>query len=219
MAFSTNTVFSPDKADKIYNSVKFLFSEGVKNIGIGIDQSTYWNNKSLKILKDELSKTKDFVLEVYLSTGKIISDLFSIEEPSGINMCSAGGKRITLSPDGGLSGCSAFYFYDWNYCIEDKNNYYYGNVNDMNKEDFENKFNEINSNHMKFKTDNFKTEKNKCFLCEYLQECMLCPAIKYSFIKKGRSLFQIPEHVCQINKITNDVNRELRKELLRARNN
>lgn len=213
ISLSTNTVFTPEKSDKIFSSVEFLNSKGVKNIGIGIDQTSLWDKRSLTIFRNELERTKDLVISEYQKTGQIIVDYFSTDEPSGIKTCAASGEQITITPNGELWGCSAFYYYDWENSIEDKNDYCYGKIEDLESEEFEKRVEKVRSNHRKFKTDNFKTENTKCFLCEYLQECLICPAQKYSFIKGKRSIFEIPDHTCEMNKIIFKLNREFRSEV------
>ena len=218
ISLSTNTVFTPEKSDKIFSSVKYLNSEGVDNIGIGIDQTSYWDERSLTIFKDELEKTKDLVISEYQKTGKIIVDYFSTDEPSGIKMCGASGEQITITPNGELWGCSAFYYFDWKNSAEDKNDYCYGKVEDLENGEFEKRVDRIRSNHRKFQTDNFRTEKTKCFLCEYFQECRICPTQKYSFMKGKRSMFHIPDHICEMNKIIIESNRAFKKEVKAIKN-
>ena len=213
ISLSTNTVFTPDNADKIFDSVEFLLKKGVNQIGIGIDQTSYWDNESLDIFEEELARTKDLVIKEYLRTGKIVVDYFNLDEPSGINMCGAGGDKLTVSPDGSLWGCPSFYYYDWENSFEEKENYCYGKVDDLDNGDFEMKYEKIISNYRKFRTDNFRTENNKCFLCEYLLECRICPAQKYSFLPEKRSMFTVPEMVCKMNKIIFGINREFRREV------
>jgi len=215
---STNTVFTPEKVDKIFYSVEFLYNEGVKDIGIGIDHTVFWNKNSLEIFREQLSKVKELVFLEYKTSRRVIVDLFDLNEPSGINTCGAAGNRLTITPDGGLWGCASFQYLDWENTTELKKNYYYGHMNDLENNNFEKRVQEVKGNYKEFKTDNFRTENNKCFLCEYLPECRICPAQKYSFMKGKRSMFHVPEQVCRMNKIIFELNKELKKEVKKIKN-
>ncbi len=216
ISLSTNTVFTPDYVGEIYNSVRFLHHEGVKKIGIGIDQSSFWDKTSLKIFKEQLTRTADLVTAEYRRSGRIISDNFDPEKPSGINSCSAAGDRLTVAPDGGLWGCASFNYYDWDASEDSKENYYYGNIRNINDNGFEDNYKKVRNNYKKFKTDNFRSDESKCFLCEYLEECRICPTINYSTRNIRRTPLHIPEYICSLNKIINDVNREFRTGLRKS---
>jgi len=213
ISLSTNTVFSPETVDKIFESVVYLIDSGVQNIGIGLDQTVFWDKNSLDTFRKELSKVKKIVVENYKSTGNILVDYFDLMESNGIKMCSAGGGKLVITPNGEFWGCQSFYFLDWNKCEEKRGNYLYGNITDLKKENFNKKRNDIRSNYKKFKTDNFRTDKSKCFLCDYLEECIICPTQKDLSIGKKRSLFHVPDYICEINKIIIDLNREFKKEV------
>jgi radical SAM protein with 4Fe4S-binding SPASM domain len=213
ISLSTNTVFTPDIADQLFRSVVYIHEQGVREIGIGIDQTADWNDSSLKILKEQLGLTGELILSEYRKSGEIISDYFAPKISVGINTCSASGGRLTLAPDGGLWGCASFHFLDWDHVRETKDHYYYGHVNDLGNDIFEKRAEVIKLNYAKFRTDHFKTESRKCFLCEYLQECRICPAQKYIYLKGKRSMFDIPEQVCEMNKIIIDANRQFQNRI------
>lgn len=210
---STNTVFTPETVNEIFDSVQFLHKEGIKQVGISLDQTSYWDNRSLQIFRQQLEKTEDLVISEYHKSGKIIVDYFDIREPSGINTCGAAGERMTIAPDGSLWGCPAFYFLDWEKTVEPIDDYRYGYVQDLENGYLEEQLITVKSHYKKLKTDNFRTDNRKCFLCDHLQECRLCPAQKYSFIKSNRSIWNIPDNVCEINRIIANQNRHFRNQI------
>ncbi len=209
ITLSISPVFTSENAEEIFNSMMFLKKKNFKNLIIGLDLSKRWNIQSRIKLKNELTKLMQEEINNYKNSGKILFNIFSDIESNGIGGCSAGNPQFSISPSGDIWGCPSFTHLNWSKIKNEKaSDYFYGNINDSRLKNIEKNFKFILNNYKNFRTDNFYTSKSKCFLCPYLHECKLCPAINKNSEKKNKSLYFIPEYICEINKILHNSNRE-----------
>ncbi|MEN8153270.1 MAG: hypothetical protein ABFR75_04550, partial [Acidobacteriota bacterium] len=123
-------------------------------------------------------------------------------------------SQFSVSPGGDLWGCVSFAHLNWDRVRrENSSEYLYGTVSDLGNKEFEKKYNNILDNYKDFRTDNFYTADSRCFLCPYLQECRICPAINRNSERQNRSLYFVPEYICEISKIIYETNRSFIKAL------
>jgi hypothetical protein len=59
-------------------------------------------------------------------------------------------------------------------------------------------YEEISHNYAMLRMDNYSSTKMDCFLCPNIRNCFVCP-VSSSFT--GAALDQIPDYICQIQKI------------------
>ncbi len=214
LTLSLSPVFTAKTVNRIYDSLMFLKKKGVKDIAMGLDHTKRWNKPSRERLKKQLDMLKEEEVINYKKTGKVIFNIFSYKEKKGISGCGAGNPQFSVSPEGDLWGCSSFAHMNWAKVKREKRTgYLYGNISDLDKKDFGKKYREVLNNYKDFRTDNFYTAESRCFLCPYLEECNVCPAINRNSEKQNRSLYFIPEYICEIGKIIYDANRNFIKTL------
>lgn len=205
---SANNVITPDNVNSMTEIVINQRKFGIENIGISIDYAANWDSGSIIVLKTQVELLIESEIQYFKKYGKLSAGFFNLEERDTINGCGAGSNQISITSNGDIWGCELYYFYYKNFSNNKKlNKYFLGNISEITKSgpEFKNKI----SNYIDFTGDKYKTDSIPCFLCPYLRECHICPAIFYPD-KKDRSLFLVPDHVCEINKIRINSNRKLR---------
>ncbi len=202
ITLSTNSVFTSSNINKLIDHIEYLKDFELSEIGISFDHSQTWDNKKLKKLITQIDRITEEEINGFQKNGESNINLFSVKEDNNkIKGCGAGSGQISINPDGDIWGCDLFYYYFKNGPVSDqKNKYLFGNINDPDF-DLSKPFDQsIINNYHEFRGDAFRTDDLPCFLCPYLKECHICPAILYKPDENG-SMFFVPKHVCEINKI------------------
>ncbi len=206
-------VFTSKSVNKMFSSLVYLKEKGAKNIELSLDLTHRWNIQSRKKLKFQFSLIKNMEIENFKKEGKTLLTLFSDKKDPGIHGCSAGSSQISVSPAGDIWGCPAFTHFKWtkaDHMTPDE--FVFGNINKTPKENIQKNYIDTILNYKQFRTDNYYTDKSRCFLCKFLEECSLCPAINKNSNRVPRSIFYIPPYICEINKILIGSNRSFNIE-------
>lgn len=208
----TNSVFSPDTVSYLSESIKFIMELGVSDIRFSISTTTPWDQASLTKLENELAKLGVILLAHYKRYGNIPVANYTDVHEKGIFHCTAGKDRLAISPDGGVWGCFLFadYFRERENSLKCQE-YYYGNLEDFMK-NHEEIYPRISSNYAQLSMENFCTSKGECFLCKEFKNCAVCP-INASL--SGVPIGQIPEHICEIQKIKRREREKFREDIQR----
>lgn len=205
-----NSVFSPDTLGYLADSIQYIMDFGIPDIRCSLSTTETWNPVALKKLESEMSRLRKITLEHYKRNGNVPLINFRDRQQKGIFYCAAGKDRLSISTDGDIWGC--FLFSDYFKGKENTPEYlkfFFGNLEDFieNHEDF---YPEIASNYAELRMDNFRTSKTECFLCKEYKNCAVCP-INAAF--SGASIGQIPDHICEIQKVIIREKENFRKEL------
>ncbi len=205
-----NSVFSPDTIGYLSDSIQYIMDLGIPDIRCSLSTTETWNPVALRKLESEMSRLREIVVEHYKRKGNVPLINFRDRQQKGIFYCAAGKDRLAISTDGDIWGC--FLFPDYFKGKENAPEYskfFFGNLEDFieNHEDF---FPEIASNYAELRMDNFRTSKTECFLCKEYKNCAVCPV---NAALSGASIGQIPDHICEIQKIIIHEKENFRKEL------
>ncbi len=205
--FEINSVFSPQTVNDFSESLLFIIEQQGPAITFNISTIEEWSSADLETLKKELEQLTDFLVLYYKKKGKIPVKNFQAQVPAagpgpGIFRCSAGGKRMAVTPEGDLWGC--FLFYDYFKTRKDNRHFQYqdyflGPLTDFIA-DYETRYPEIMANYSQLRQDFFqvKGKGNFCFLCQDVEGCRVCPVnAAYSSGTLGR----ISCHHCKLIKI------------------
>jgi len=205
-----NSVFSPATVDFLSESIRFIIELGVPDISCSISTTESWSQASLVKLESELTELREILVHHFQRFGHIPVINFRVTPEKGIFYCAAGKDRLAIDPDGGVWGC--FLFAD--YFRERQNSpeyqeYFFGDLADFMK-NHEKVYPRISSNYARLRMDNFKTSRMECFLCKEHKTCAVCPI---NAALSGGPIGQIPNHICEIQKIKRHAKEEFRKEL------
>jgi len=210
--FETNSVFTPETLDFLSESIKLIIDLGVKNANFSLFSLEPWNKYALDKLENELRKLRIILLDNYKKERTIPVVNFRTRHGKGIFFCAAGKDRLTITPEGEIWGCYMFPDY---FRGREKNRefqeYCFGPI-DRFIENHKKIYPMVLSNYDALSMDNFSSNSMPCFICPELEDCAVCPIV-VSF--SGGSIGQIPNHVCEIQKIKNRQIREFREDISR----
>jgi len=193
-----NSVFSPDTVSYLSESMKYTMDLGVPDIRCSFATIKPWNQTYLKKLESEMSKLREILLLHFKRKGCIPVVNFRDDHVKGIFYCAAGKDRLTISSEEGVWGC--FLFADYFKGKENTPEYskfFFGNLGDF-IENQEGIYPKVASNYAELRMDNFRTSKMECFLCKKYKNCAVCPI---NAALSGAPIGQIPNHICEIQKI------------------
>jgi uncharacterized protein len=208
-----NSVFSPLTITDFSPSLRFMIEPEGPEITFNISTMEEWGPADLETLETELARCSDFLLQYYRETGKIPIKNFQAQAStahSGSFRCSAGNRRLTVSPEGDLWGC--FLFYDYFKSRPDSpqyDDYHLGTLAEF-MADYEAIYPEISARHADLRQDFFQVEGNFCFLCQDVAGCGICPVnAAYS----SGSLGQISCRHCRLSKIQSQARQHFHQKL------
>jgi sulfatase maturation enzyme AslB (radical SAM superfamily) len=200
IAFSVNSVFTPETAGGFFESLRFIIEQGAPEILVSLASTQPWPQEALDALTEEYKRLIDFLVSYYSETGKIPVNDFKIPQgpPRKGFACGAGRDRMAIAPDGGVWGCYLFHDYlKTKKESSDYKSYHFGRLDDFT-ENHETRYPAIMENYADLRQDMFFTEDSQCFLCPDLDHCGTCPvnaANSTSFIGK------IPACLCSLNRV------------------
>lgn len=205
-----NSVFSPSTVSLLSESIKFIMDLGVRDISCSISTIESWSQASLVKLESELTELRKILVRHFQRYGYIPVVNFRDDRGKGIFYCAAGKDRLAVDPDGGIWGC--FLFADYfraRQSLPEYQDYFFGSLADFMK-NHEKVYPHISSNYARLRMDHFKTPRMECFLCKEHKNCAVCPI---NAALSGVPIGQIPDHICEIQKIKRRVKEEFGKEL------
>ncbi len=204
LTVKTNSVFSPETISYLAVSMQLIANMGVTDASFSISTLSPWSDHSLKRLKLELKKLKEFALDYYKEHGRVpITSLRPVPDTQqGIFGCAGGNSRMALAPDGILWGCFLF----WDYFKEKKGTKDYQRFCFGELDDFISRYQQtgVDSyhdtlvNYAALRLDYACCNGEFCMLCDNLEECVVCP-INAAF--SGSPIGDIPGIVCQVNRL------------------
>lgn len=205
-----NSVFSPSTVSLLSESIKFIMDLGVRDITCSISTIKPWSQASLVKLENELDKLRKILVGHFQRYGHIPVVNFRADHGKGIFYCAAGKDRLAIDPDGGIWGCFLFadYFRE-RQTLPEYRDYFFGSLADFMK-NHEKVYPRISPNYARLRMDNFRTPRMECFLCKEHKTCAVCPI---NAALAGVPIGQIPNHICEIQKIKRRTKEEFRKEL------
>lgn len=178
--FSINSVFTPDSIGTMTESVKQMVEAGADDIAYNLNNIEPWRNSAQKTLEQELQKMGDYLAAVHKKTGAIPLENFrppdrTAEKKKHPFACSAGRSRISVSPDGIVWGCHVFPdFFKGKEDSQAHRCYSFGGLDEF-IENYDQIYPRVMENYSELRQDFFSTEKGHCFLCEYVNDCSICP--------------------------------------------
>lgn len=194
----TNSVFSPDTVGYLSESIEFIMELGVPDIRFSISTIKAWNQDTLKNLEEEMSRLRRNLLFHFKKESCIPVVNFRDNQKKGIFSCAAGKDRLAISPDGGVWGCFLFTdYYKGKENSPEYSKFFFGDLDYFMKH-HEKVYPQISSNYAQLRMDNFRTSRTECFLCKEYKTCAVCPI---NATLSGASLGQIPDHICEIQRI------------------
>jgi uncharacterized protein len=211
IAFEINSVFSPQTAGDLSDSLRFIIEQGGPDITFNLSSTEKWNPADLETLKKEMERLADYLAFYYKETGRIpVKNFRPPVSKRGVSRCSAGVDHMAVTPEGKLWGC--FLFHDYFKTREDDpeyREYSFGNLNDFTR-DYETRYPGIMANYSELRQDFFQVEGNNCFLCPEKEACRVCP-INAAYATG--SVGQIPCQKCHLMKIEKNAISDLQKLL------
>jgi radical SAM protein with 4Fe4S-binding SPASM domain len=194
-----NAVFYPATVEYLADSIRFLLNAGAANISLGLDLHRRWNRQSIEKLEMELVKLRKLLFEHYQKTGTVPLDYFPDLDLKGIWRCSAGLDQVTVTADGEIWGCALFYEH---FKGKEGTNLYrsfsLGSVHNHTRDNRELP-EAVVENYGSLTQDNFYTKRERCFLCDHIEVCGVCPIVSADH---SADLEQVPNFVCTINRIS-----------------
>ena len=173
-----NSVFTPETVGVLSESLKEISDLGVPRMELSLALNQEWSANTLITLKEELKKCGHFMQTTLEKTGNHPLGFYQRKEEPGIWHCSAGQDQLCISSNGEIWGCPLFYEYFQirNPEHPDYSKYYFGHWTDV-KKNFFTRTEVISENYGFLSTDNFHTRENRCFLCEHVGRCEICPVM------------------------------------------
>jgi len=190
----TRMTICPDTVANLTKNIEYLFNKGINQFLIGMCYGPEWDEKTLRIYEDELTKTSEYYNERVSNKDPFRITLFEKEENMNNCLignwgCRAGRNGVTVTANGNIYPCSKFIglesFSCNEYCL---GNIYEGITNLSSREQLFN-----------MKSESFI----ECSKCSEMNSCVGgCPAENYN---KNRSLYLPCKSQCEITKIQNRV--------------
>jgi len=191
-----NSVFTPNTIQYFSKSIELLLNLKVPSIRGSLSFLRPWDEKAISRYKDELVKTREFILPIYRKTGTI--PIVNFSQKPQIACCPAGSDRLCISTNGEIWGCPLFSdYFERKGESSEKQKYCFGKLEEFSK-DYEKRYFQKLRNYSKLRMDNYSTPKMDCFLCPEIEYCSVCPI---SSSLSGYPLNKIPGFICEIQKI------------------
>jgi uncharacterized protein len=199
IVFSVNSVFTPETADRLSSSLRFIIELGVPEILISLSSIHPWPQKTLDMLTKEYERLVEYLVSFYKETGNIPVNDFRIPggPPGKGFVCLAGRNRMSVAPDEDIWGCYLFHDYlKQKKGSDNYRHYHFGKLDDFIKH-HETRYPTILANYSDLKQDMFFTESENCFLCRDVEHCRTCP-VNAAF--STASIGKIPPWLCDLNR-------------------
>lgn len=193
-----NSVFTPETASSLSQSVSFIAGLGVKDINLSLSLLRPWNKQAIDLLQEEMTKVTEFLCTHYRQYRSIPVKNLRKEEGAGFFYCAGGQDRMAVNSREEVWGCDLFgdYFLG-NEELPCRHDFYFGDLDTFSR-DYKRVFPKISANYAKLAMDNFATPHRKCLFCLNLEKCTVCP-IAAAF--SGAPIGDLPSFVCEIQKI------------------
>lgn len=193
-----NSVFTPQTACYIADSMAFIMDKGVENINLSLSLISPWEEHSLELLRLEMGKLRKILLAHYHKTREIPILGFWERDAKGIFYCAGGQERMAVTPDERVWGCDLFADYfrgkeDW----PAYKDYFFGDLDSFTK-NHKKVYPRVSSNYTRLSMDNFATPHKECLVCLDLENCSVCPVVAGL---TGASIGKIPAYICAVQKI------------------
>jgi uncharacterized protein len=221
--FEINSVFTPATLGELTDSLCFMIRQGGTAINFNCSTMEEWTPADLHRLKEELERLTDFLVSFYRETGTVPVKNFQPFIPGetrgrrkGIFRCNAGQDRMAITPGGNLWGC--FLFHDYFKTREEHpqyRDYFLGTLTDFISH-YRDRYPGILANYSELRQDYFQVEKGKgeekdfCFLCEYVDGCVVCPV---NAAYTSEALGKVNNRKCELLKIQKDAQRNFYHKL------
>ena len=211
-----NSVFSPETITGFSESLRFMIELQGPEITFNISTMDEWGEADLETLRTELDRLGTFLLSYYKEKGTIPVKNFRFsgkkeKKKNAIFQCGAGRNRMAVTPEGKLWGC--FLFHDYFKSRQDSSQYQdysFGALTGFIA-DYETRYPGISANYAELRQDLFRVEDDYCFLCESVEDCVVCPVnAAYS----SGSLGRISCRQCQLVKIQRNARKSFIKNSL-----
>jgi len=193
-----NSVFYPETIGVLSGSLAFLLETGAPRISLGLDLHRPWSPSAVDELSHEFSALTDVLEAHWRKAGTLPVDTFPDLSKRGIWRCDAGLGQVTVTAEGDLWGCPLFYEH-----FKGRENegwyrrYHLGRL-DGPWTDPRPLPPAVIKNYRLLSQDNFHTSNRRCFLCDDLEKCGVCPMVSAAHSNDpGR----VPEFICRINRI------------------
>ena len=198
ISLEINSVFSPDTVSHLSESIRFIMDLGVSDIRYSLSILNPWDKDAIKRLENEISKLREILLFHYEEIGDFPLINFRYTQGKGIFYCAAGKDRLAIASDGGIWGCFLFAdYFKGKVNSPEYSKFYFGHLDDF-IENHKETYPQISSNYTMLSMNNFYTSNMRCFLCSEVESCAVCPINAYL---SGNTLCEIPDYVCELQKI------------------
>jgi len=205
-----NSVFTNETIGSLSESMEFITKLGVPNVNFSLSIIRPWGKESLLKLKREMSKLRKIIISYYKEKGSIPIKKFTDYLGEGIYYCAAGSDRLAVSAEGGIWGCDLFAdYFKGKEKSSEYSKFYFGELDAFIK-NHEKIYPRVFPNYAGLSMDNFSTPHMKCFLCEKLEDCSICP-VNAAF--SGSPLGKVPPYVCEIQNIEINEIRKFKQEI------
>ena len=201
----TRMTICPDTVAKLTKNINYLYNQGVNQFLLGMCYGPRWDEKSLKIFEEEITKTLEYYIKRVNSQDNFRITTFEKEENkdnclNGVWGCRAGRSSVTVLQNGDIYPCSKFVGLESFSCNEFcLGNIYEGITNLTAREKLFN-----------MQSNDFEI----CSTCDEINSCVGgCPAENYN---QNRSIYIPCKDQCEITKIHNRVLRKFWAEQERA---
>lgn len=205
-----NSVFTPETADRISDSMAFLIDLGVKDINLSLSLLRPWNRQALDRLRSEYAKLREVCSSHYRKSQEIPVKNFRHDETEGYFYCAGAQDRMAITSEEHVWGCDLFadYFRGKEKSPE-YNDFFFGGLDTFAK-NHKKIYPGISANYANLAMDNFATPQRECLFCSNLEDCAVCPMVA---ALSGAPLGKIPPYICAIQKIRIEARQKFREEI------
>lgn len=205
-----NSVFTPETAASLSESISLITSLGVKDISLSLSLLRPWSDRSLGLLREEMTKLTEFLCAHYRQHRSVPVKNFRDDGVGGFFFCAGGQDRMAVNSEEEIWGCDLFGDY---FAGKEKSpaysDFFFGHL-DTFAHDHKKVFPKISARYAQLAMDNFATPQRKCLFCSNLEQCNVCPV---SAAFSGAPIGEIPSFVCEIQKIRMGEKRKFRKKI------
>ncbi len=215
---STNSVFTPKTIHFLSKSISLLIDLGIQEIDYSLSIIDDWDSEGLKKYKNELNKIEKLLIRNYSKNRRIPVSIYDKTiDQKGIFKCSAGKKFITIDTNGDLWGCFMFFdYYKKQKYDKAIKKFSFGNIYEFIK-DYKDIHKKVLNTYSILRNDYYKTTDNKkCYLCENLKDCRMCPLNGAFYTGK---IGLIGTWMCKANKIKNNSISSFKKKIFSTNEN
>jgi sulfatase maturation enzyme AslB (radical SAM superfamily) len=205
-----NSVFTPATVRCLGESVRLVLDLGVPRIRVSFSGTGRWPQAAIQELRAEFRDLRKFALARYKKTGLLGVANFHHSRAKGYFYCAGGQDRFAIAPDGGIWGCFLFpgLFHGRENTPECRR-YFFGRMHDPAKK-IRTHMPGVAANYARLSLENFTTHRGPCLFCPEFESCAVCPA---AAALSGASLGEIPDDICEIQRIQLHERREFNREL------